>query len=77
VPLFLGFGEHDLSPDPHSSVRRYRSACDVTLFVHSRIESLSQSIWRSAPPMGAPIGVEPIAATNLEEAVMTKPRGTL
>jgi pimeloyl-ACP methyl ester carboxylesterase len=33
VPLFLGFGEHDLSPDPHDSVGRYRSATDVTLYI--------------------------------------------
>jgi hypothetical protein len=33
VPLFIGIGEHDLSPDPHDSVRRYTSATDVTLVV--------------------------------------------
>jgi pimeloyl-ACP methyl ester carboxylesterase len=33
VPLFLGFGEFDLSPDPLDSVGRYRSATDVTLYV--------------------------------------------
>jgi alpha-beta hydrolase superfamily lysophospholipase len=33
VPLFLGFGEHDLAQVPHESVRSFRSSPDVTLFV--------------------------------------------
>jgi Alpha/beta hydrolase family len=33
VPLFLGFGEHDLSSDPRDGVGRYPSASDITLFV--------------------------------------------
>jgi pimeloyl-ACP methyl ester carboxylesterase len=33
VPLFLGFGEHDLSQVPHESVPRFRSSHDITLFV--------------------------------------------
>jgi hypothetical protein len=33
VPLFLGFGEHDLSQVPHDSVSRFRSCPDITLFV--------------------------------------------
>jgi pimeloyl-ACP methyl ester carboxylesterase len=33
VPLFLGFGEYDLSQVPHESVTRFRSSSDITLFV--------------------------------------------
>ena len=33
VPLFLGFGEHDLSQVPHEAVRSFRSSSDITLFV--------------------------------------------
>jgi pimeloyl-ACP methyl ester carboxylesterase len=33
VPVFLGFGEHDLSQVPHEAVRSFRSSSDVTLFV--------------------------------------------
>jgi pimeloyl-ACP methyl ester carboxylesterase len=33
VPLFLGFGEHDLSQVPHEAVRSFRSCPDITLFV--------------------------------------------
>jgi pimeloyl-ACP methyl ester carboxylesterase len=33
VPLFLGFGEHDLSQVPHDAVRSFRSSSDITLFV--------------------------------------------
>jgi pimeloyl-ACP methyl ester carboxylesterase len=33
VPVFLGFGEHDLIPRPHSVVESYVSSADVTLFV--------------------------------------------
>ncbi|MCU1375675.1 MAG: hypothetical protein JWO68_2961 [Actinomycetia bacterium] len=33
VPLFLGFGEHDLATDVHDTVRRYRSCSDITLVV--------------------------------------------
>jgi pimeloyl-ACP methyl ester carboxylesterase len=33
VPVFLGFGEHELCPDVHGTVRRYRSATDITLMV--------------------------------------------
>jgi pimeloyl-ACP methyl ester carboxylesterase len=35
VPLFLGFGEHDLSQVPHESVPHFRSSRDITLFVLS------------------------------------------
>lgn len=35
VPLFLGFGEHDLSQVPHDSVPRFMSSPDITLFVLS------------------------------------------
>jgi pimeloyl-ACP methyl ester carboxylesterase len=33
VPLFLGFGEHDLSQVPHESVPHFRSSRDITLFL--------------------------------------------
>jgi pimeloyl-ACP methyl ester carboxylesterase len=33
LPLFLGFGEHDLAQNPHDGVRTYRSASDITLVV--------------------------------------------
>jgi hypothetical protein len=33
VPIFLGFGEHELFPDVHATVGRYRSATDITLTV--------------------------------------------
>ncbi len=33
VPVFLGFGEHDLSQVPHEAVRSFRSSSDITLFV--------------------------------------------
>jgi hypothetical protein len=33
VPLFLGFGEHDLTSDAHDSVSRYSSSSDITFFV--------------------------------------------
>jgi pimeloyl-ACP methyl ester carboxylesterase len=33
VPLFLGFGQHDLSQVPHESVPRFRSSPDITLVV--------------------------------------------
>jgi pimeloyl-ACP methyl ester carboxylesterase len=33
VPVFLGFGEHDLSQVPHEAVRSFRSSTDITLFV--------------------------------------------
>ena len=33
VPLFLGFGEHDLAQVPHESVSRFRSSPDITLVV--------------------------------------------
>jgi pimeloyl-ACP methyl ester carboxylesterase len=33
VPLFLGFGEHDLSQVPHESVPRFQSSPDITLVV--------------------------------------------
>jgi pimeloyl-ACP methyl ester carboxylesterase len=33
VPLFLGFGEHDLSQVPHEVVRSFRSSGDITLYV--------------------------------------------
>jgi pimeloyl-ACP methyl ester carboxylesterase len=33
VPLFLGFGEHDLSEDARATVGRYRSCPDITLVV--------------------------------------------
>ncbi len=33
VPVFLGFGEHDLSQVPHEAVRSFRSSPDITLFV--------------------------------------------
>jgi hypothetical protein len=65
VPLFLGFGEHDLSPDAHGSVRRYRSAPDITLFVlagsghcHNQAGNRHQlwerlSVWARSLPVGA------------------------
>ena len=33
VPLFLGFGDRDLTDDYVGSLARYRSATDATLFV--------------------------------------------
>jgi pimeloyl-ACP methyl ester carboxylesterase len=33
VPIFLGFGEHDLCADVHAAVSRYRSSSDITLTV--------------------------------------------
>ncbi|BBZ11301.1 alpha/beta hydrolase [Mycobacterium branderi] len=33
VPVFLGYGEVDVSPDPHSEARFYRRSPDVTTFV--------------------------------------------
>jgi alpha-beta hydrolase superfamily lysophospholipase len=33
VPLFLGFGEHDLAQVPHDAVSRFTSSPDITLFV--------------------------------------------
>ena len=33
VPLFLGFGEHDLATGAHESVRLYTASSDITLFV--------------------------------------------
>jgi pimeloyl-ACP methyl ester carboxylesterase len=33
VPLFLGFGDHDLTDDYPGSLARYRSVADATLFV--------------------------------------------
>jgi pimeloyl-ACP methyl ester carboxylesterase len=33
VPVFLGFGEHDLSQVPHEAARSFRSSPDITLFV--------------------------------------------
>jgi hypothetical protein len=35
VPVFLGFGDHDLTADYVGSLSRYRSATDATLFVLS------------------------------------------
>jgi pimeloyl-ACP methyl ester carboxylesterase len=75
VPLFLGFGEHDLSPDPHGSVRRYRSASDVTLFVlpgssHCHNQSGDRRhLWERVLAWSRSL------PNNLEEAVMTKPQG--
>jgi pimeloyl-ACP methyl ester carboxylesterase len=74
VPLFLGFGERDLSPDPHGSIRRYPSATDVTLFVlagssHCHNQSGDRRLlwerllaWSRSLP------------TNTEEAVVAKPQ---
>ena len=33
VPLFLGFGQHDLGQNAHDTVTRYRRCADLTLFV--------------------------------------------
>lgn len=33
VPVFLGFGSRDGSPDPHGEVRAYAASPDVTMFV--------------------------------------------
>jgi pimeloyl-ACP methyl ester carboxylesterase len=33
VPVFLGFGEDDLSQVPHEAVRSFHSSSDITLFV--------------------------------------------
>jgi pimeloyl-ACP methyl ester carboxylesterase len=33
VPVFLAFGQHDLSQVPHEAVRSFRSCTDLTLFV--------------------------------------------
>jgi pimeloyl-ACP methyl ester carboxylesterase len=33
TPIFLGFGDHDLTTRPHAAVAAYRSSGDVTLFV--------------------------------------------
>lgn len=33
MPVFLGYGEVDVSPDPHQDAACYRSSSDVTLYV--------------------------------------------
>jgi pimeloyl-ACP methyl ester carboxylesterase len=33
VPIFLGFGQHEICPDVHGTVHRYRSSSDITLVV--------------------------------------------
>jgi pimeloyl-ACP methyl ester carboxylesterase len=33
VPIFLGFGEHEMRPGTHGTVRRYVSSSDITLVV--------------------------------------------
>jgi pimeloyl-ACP methyl ester carboxylesterase len=64
VPLFLGFGEHDLSNDVRDTVRRYGSCDDITLVVlagsghcHNQAGNRSQLwarllAWARTVPLG-------------------------
>jgi pimeloyl-ACP methyl ester carboxylesterase len=71
VPLFLGFGDHDLTTDYTGSLARYRSVTDATLFVlngsaHCHNQAVTRTLlwdrisrWISSIGVGAP--VSPVA----------------
>jgi pimeloyl-ACP methyl ester carboxylesterase len=49
VPVFLGFGDHDLTADYVGSLSRYRSATDATLFVlNESAHCHNQAVTRTA-----------------------------
>jgi pimeloyl-ACP methyl ester carboxylesterase len=64
VPVFLGFGERDVSPDPRAEVAEYRSSPDTTLqmlagsahchnYASSRVRQWDRlATWASALPAG-------------------------